>query len=130
MSDFTAENVAEMKAAYVAATSDAARQAVVEAYADSIGRSVPSIRMKLVSEGVYQRPARTAKNGKPVVQKNALVDQINEQMGDFLTEAEADSLTKASKGALEKILVIMKGLREDLEEFLDEDTEEDGEASE
>ena len=64
MGEFTNENVAEMVESYAAASSDAERRLVVESYADSIGRSIASIRMKLVSEGVYQSPAKTSKNGK------------------------------------------------------------------
>jgi hypothetical protein len=68
----------------------------------AFGKTTRSIIAKLSREGVYQKKAYVSKTGEAVVKKDALADKMAEVFG--LTEAEADSLTKANKTALKKIL--------------------------
>ena len=71
----------------------------VKDIAEDMGKSVKSVVAKLVSLGVYQKAERTAKNGKPVVQKAALVKMIEQHYG-----LEAPSLVKATKIDLQKLV--------------------------
>ncbi len=93
--NYTAEQTTAIVAAY-------GEGVAVEAIAEQFGKSVRSIIAKLSREGVYKAKERTTKTGAPVVKKDALVDAM--QLHFKLTEAEADSLTKANKTALAKIL--------------------------
>ena len=70
--------------------------------ATAFGKSTRSIIAKLSREKVYQKKEYVSKTGEAVVKKDALADKMAEVFG--LTEAEADSLTKANKTALKKIL--------------------------
>jgi hypothetical protein len=74
----------------------------VESIAQALGKTARSIIAKLSREGVYQKKAYTTKAGERPVKKDAQADKLAEFFG--LTEAEADSLTKANKTALAKIL--------------------------
>ena len=98
--NYTAEQTAAMVQAYQAGTD-------VAAIAESLGKSVRSIVAKLSREGVYQKKTYTTKNGEAPVKKDALADKLAEIAG--LTEAEADSLTKANKTALAKIIAKLEG---------------------
>lgn len=93
--NYTAEQTAELIAEYKAGET-------VESLAEVFGKSVRSIVAKLSREGVYVAKARTTKTGEPIVKKDLLVDTMQFMFG--LTDAEADSLTKANKTALQKIL--------------------------
>lgn len=74
----------------------------VETIAAAVGKSVRSVVAKLSREGVYKKKEYVTKNGEAVVKKDALADKMAEVFG--LTEAETESLTKANKTALLKIL--------------------------
>ena len=94
--NYTADQVVQMVADYKAGQS-------VEAIAEAMGKSVRSIVAKLSREGVYQAKSYVSKTGEKPVKKDLVADQIALILQ--LTEAEADSLTKANKTALLKILV-------------------------
>lgn len=94
--NYTADQVVQMVADYKAGQS-------VEAIAEAMGKSVRSIVAKLSREGVYQAKSYVSKTGEKPVKKDLVADQIANLVN--LTEAEADSLTKANKTALLKILV-------------------------
>jgi response regulator RpfG family c-di-GMP phosphodiesterase len=81
---------------------DYAEGVTVEAIAAELGKTVRSIVAKLSREKVYKAKEYKTKTGEKVQKKDALVDKMAEVFG--LTEAEADSLTKANKTALTKIL--------------------------
>lgn len=74
----------------------------VESIADGMGKSVRSVVAKLSREGVYQAKSYVSKTGVKPVKKDLVADQIAAILN--LTESEADSLTKANKTALNKIL--------------------------
>lgn len=93
--NYTVEQTASMIADYQAGVS-------VEAIASAMGKSARSVIAKLSREKVYVAKERTTKTGEKVVKKDILVDTMQLMFG--LTDAEADSLTKANKTALQKIL--------------------------
>lgn len=74
----------------------------VEVLASQFGKSVRSVIAKLSREGVYKAKVYVTKNGEAPIAKDVLADKIGVLVG--LSEPEVDSLTKANKGALEKIL--------------------------
>ncbi len=96
--NYTAEQTVALVAAYQANPT----AATVDEFARTFGKSVRSIVAKLSREGVYKKKEYVGKTGEKPVKKDALADKLAEMFG--LTEAEADSLTKANKTALTKIL--------------------------
>jgi len=93
--NYTPEQTAQMVEAYKAGTT-------VEAIAETLGKTVRSVVAKLSREGVYRKKEYTTKNGERPVKKDTTAEKIGEVVG--LSEGEVDSLTKANKTALEKIL--------------------------
>lgn len=81
---------------------DYAQGVDVAAIAHAMGKSVKSVIAKLSRSGVYKAKQYTSKTGEAVIKKEELADKMAEVFD--LTEAEADSLTKANKTALKKIL--------------------------
>ena len=75
----------------------------VKALSSELGKNPRSIIAKLVREGVYQAQERTTKSGAPIVRKAELVAQIN-----TLTGTSVDSLVKASKADLERLVVALQ----------------------
>lgn len=98
--NYTAEQTGELVARYAAGEA-------VEALALAFGKTTRSIVAKLSREGVYKKAERVSKNGEAIVKKDALSDKLAELAG--LTEAEADSLTKANKTALAKLIKAIEG---------------------
>jgi hypothetical protein len=97
--NYTPEQTLKMVADYQAGTT-------VESIAEALGKSVRSVVAKLSREKVYVAKTYTTKTGEPVVKKDAHADFIAQALG--LTEADADSLTKANKTALAKIAEFIK----------------------
>ena len=93
--NYTAEQTASMVSNY-------AEGMTVADIATALGKTTRSVIAKLSREGVYKKKEYVTKTGETVVKKDALADKMAEVFG--LTEAEADSLTKANKTALKKIL--------------------------
>ena len=81
----------------------------VEAIADSLGKTVRSVVAKLSREKVYVAKAYKTKSGETPIKKDAHADFIGESLG--LTEADTESLTKANKTALAKIVDFIKSER-------------------
>ena len=98
--NYTAEQTAMLVAEY-------ANGVTVDALATTLGKSVRSIVAKLSREGVYKAKERTTKAGEPIVKKDALATKLMELVG--LTDAEAESLSKANKTALMKIIAAIEG---------------------
>lgn len=96
--NYTPEQTSALVAAYTAAP----EKATVEAMAAKFGKTTKSIVAKLVREGVYKKAERKAKDGSPVVHKNALVQQIADEIG--VTSDKLDGLESAPKNALKLIL--------------------------
>jgi response regulator RpfG family c-di-GMP phosphodiesterase len=97
--NYTAEQTARMVADYQAGRT-------VESIAEALGKSVRSVVAKLSREKVYVAKTYTTKTGEAVVKKDEFADFIAQALG--LTEADADSLTKANKTALAKIAEFIK----------------------
>jgi len=97
--NYTAEQTAKMVADYQAGVS-------VESIAESLGKTVRSVVAKLSREKVYVAKTYTTKTGEAVVKKDEFADFIAQALA--LSEADADSLTKANKTALAKIADFIK----------------------
>lgn len=113
--NYTAEQTAQLVAAYTGAENSEQRAAVVAAMAENFGKSPASIRAKLVREKVYIKPVREGKkDGKS---KSDLVQRISE-----LTETPADvldSLGKATMFALGRIVETLEDSRSNYDELLE-----------
>ena len=97
--NYTTEQTVKMVADYKAGVT-------VEAIAVELGKSVRSVVAKLSREGAYQKKEYTTKKGEVPVRKEDLAGELMLLLG--LTEAEADSMAKANKTALAKVLAIVK----------------------
>ena len=115
---YTAEQTAELVSAYAANPS----AEVVATFAEKFGKTVKSVVAKLSREGVYQKKEYVSKTGGKPVKKDALANEFQDVFG--LTESEADSLTKANKTALAKILNSFKALENASTKLLDESESE------
>lgn len=101
--NYTPEMEAVMLKAYEAnPTGD-----TVAMLAADFGKSVRSVVAKLSRMGIYKAKEYVSKTGDAPVRKETLADKLAEIAG--LTEAEADSLTKANKTALAKIIAKLEG---------------------
>lgn len=99
---YTAEQTVELVSAYTAnPVSD-----TVEQFATKFGKTTKSVIAKLSREGVYKAKEYVSKTGEKPVKKDSVADEIGMLVN--LSESEIDSLTKANKAALNKILVILK----------------------
>lgn len=98
--NYTAEQTADLVSRYNAGEA-------VESLALAFGKTTRSIVAKLSREGAYKKAERVSKTGEAIVKKDALSDKLAELAG--LTEAEADSLTKANKTALAKLIKAIEG---------------------
>ena len=92
--NYTPEMTQKMVADYTAGVS-------VEKIAEELGKTVRSVVAKLSREKVYKAKEYKTKTGETPIKKDAHADFIGQALG--LTEADADSLTKANKTALAKI---------------------------
>ena len=94
----------QMKTMYQAAQTDDERTEVVAILVKQLGKPKASVIGKLGALKVYVAKQRTTKSGGKIVRKWEIVDQICDAANLELTDAEADSLAKATKTTLEKIL--------------------------
>jgi len=96
--NYTAEQTAEMIEQYLAnPTTD-----TVAKLAETLGKTVRSITMKLVREKVYVKKEYTTKTGAKVVKKDSLIDKLAEFVE--LTENEQTSFEHVNKTALVKLI--------------------------
>jgi hypothetical protein len=95
--NYTPEQTAELKAAYVASPN----ADTVALFAEKFGKTVKSVVAKLSREGVYKAKEYVSKTGEKPVKKDTHADAIGAVLK--MTEAEIESLTKANKTALVKI---------------------------
>ena len=99
--NYTPEQTQELVNTYSAAEGEAAQKETIVAFAERFGKSVASIRQKLVREGVYQKKEYVSKNGARPETKAKIVEAIAESLG--VTSEQAESLEKANKAILLKI---------------------------
>lgn len=97
--NYTPEMTAQMVADYQAGIT-------VESIAESLGKTVRSVVAKLSREGVYQKKVYVTKGGGIPIKKDHHAEHIGQIVG--LSEGEVDSLTKANKTALAKIVAYMQ----------------------
>ena len=109
--NYTDAQVEQLVEAYVFETTQETRDSVVEYFAIEFGKSVQSIRAKLSREGVYV--AKAVAEAEKTVSKNDYIAQIADEVG--ATEEQMESLVKANKNVLERILFRF------IEDSLDED---------
>jgi Zn-dependent M32 family carboxypeptidase len=100
---YTSEQTLELVEAYKAMPT----AETVEQFAVKFSKTVKSVIAKLSREGVYQKKEYVSKAGTKPVKKEELATELMEAFG--LSDAEADSLAKANKTALQKILAKVKG---------------------
>ena len=93
--NYTTEQTEKVKTDYLMGVS-------VETIASELGKSVRSIVAKLSREGVYKKKEYVSKTGETPVKKDTVADSIGAVLK--MTEPEIESLTKANKTALQKIL--------------------------
>ena len=95
--NWSAETVEKLTAAYNGSN--------IEQVAKELGKTVPAVRSKLVSLGVYQKQEPRAVGGASAVRKLQLVKQLAEKLGVELEEVE--SLEKAKKETLEMLVAFL-----------------------
>jgi len=105
--NYTAEQTEALRAAYLAGET-------TEAIAEKLGRTVKSIVAKLSREGVYKAKTYVTKTGAAPVKKDEHATAIAMVLGN-LSDGEADSLTKANKTALVKIVNAFRMAQNQLE---------------
>ena len=96
--NYTPEQTEKIKTEYLAGVT-------VEKIAETIGKTVASVRAKLSKEGVYKAKEYTTKKGEKPVKKDTTADAIGAVLN--MTEGEIESLTKANKTALVKIFTAL-----------------------
>jgi O-methyltransferase involved in polyketide biosynthesis len=106
--NYTPEQTAAIVAGYRACDSDESRKAFVEAYAAEHGRKASSVRAKLVREGVYIKPERTAKRS---AKKADMVAAIAARTG--ANPELVDSLEKATAKALSLVLAALPEIEDE-----------------
>ena len=99
--NYTPEMTAALVEGYVASpTKD-----TVAAFAAEFGKTTKSIVAKLSREGVYKKAEPKAKDGGPIVHKDAMVGMIAKEIG--IAEEKLDGLEKAPKNALKLIFAAL-----------------------
>jgi hypothetical protein len=107
--NYTPEQTAELVAAYVANPT----AETVALFATKFGKGIRSIVAKLSREGKYIAKEYKGKNGETPVKKDAHADAIGAMFS--LTEPEIESLTKANKTALVKLVTRVREMQNMLE---------------
>lgn len=79
----------------------------LEAMAQQFGKSIASVRQRLVRDGLYSKAPSTDKRGEPVIRKEDLATMISEYLPGVDAEA-AGSLAKVNKGILRSLLSTLK----------------------
>ena len=96
--NYTVEQTESLKEDYLSGVS-------VETIANAMGKSVRSVVAKLSREGVYTPKAYVSKSGEKPVKKDTVADAIGAVLN--MSDPEIESLTKANKTALSKILAAL-----------------------
>ena len=103
--NYTTEMVQEMSAAYTAADTQEARDAVVSEMAEKFGKSRRSIISKMSREGFYQKKETVSKvTGEKPAKKEDLAVSLREVSGLPLVSAE-----KLNKTDLLDLIAAFKG---------------------
>lgn len=101
--NYTAEQETAMKNAYLDGKAKGVDNKTIAAdLAVMLNKSARSIVAKLTRMGVYKKDAYVTKTGEPVLKKDDAADAIGRILK--LSPEESDSLAKANKSALKKVL--------------------------
>jgi hypothetical protein len=100
--NYTEAQTVELVGAYRAASTPEDRLIVVAEFAERFGKTVNSIRAKLVREKVYVAKVYTNKNGEKPVKKDNMVSDIAKKIG--MSVEACDSLEKVNKAVLIRLL--------------------------
>ena len=95
--NYSEAQTAEMVRAYTDCETDESRDACVRKFADKFGKTVRSIRAKLVREGVYIAKTYKTKTGDKPETKEAIAQEIATLLG---VAADSLGLEKATKKGL------------------------------
>lgn len=101
--NYTPEMIAKLHAAWEKSPT----VETLERLEKEMGRTVASLRQRLVVDKLYTKAPSKDKNGGEVVTKEALADSIAEYLPGVTAET-AGSLAKANKGLLKVILKTLK----------------------
>lgn len=93
--------------AYELGTTDDERKAILETLSAETGKTVKSLRAKLVREGVYVKQTYKTKTGSKAETKETIVESIAVLMG--VTAEQLGGLEKATKPALLRIRKQFRG---------------------
>ena len=96
--NYTDEMVERMTSVYEANPT----RATAEEIAEEFDKPVRSVIAKLSNLGIYKAQARMTKTGAPVIRKEQIVAQIQEQVG-----IEVPTLSKATKQDLQALLAAL-----------------------
>lgn len=96
--NYTKEQTAEMVERYEGCETEAERMAEVEKIAEDFGKTVRSVRQKLVRERVYVAKVYQTKTGNKPESKARIVSDIARTLG--VAEESVESLGKANKTTL------------------------------
>lgn len=97
--NYTPEQTEQAKTAYQSGVA-------VEKIAEMLGKTTRSVIAKLSKENVYKAKTYVSKTGEKPVKKDEHADAIGAIL--HLSDGEIDSLTKANKTALIKIVAFMR----------------------
>lgn len=121
IANYTPTQTTELVTAYRAATSQGERANVVKTFAQKFGKKDRSIVAKLSREGVYVKPVRLTKTGAAICKKESLVDLIAAEMS--VDSEKLESLSKATKSALQMVLTALRVAAEMLANDFSDDEE-------
>lgn len=96
--NYTEEQTTEMVERYDAAETDEERAGAVDSLAEEFGKTVRSVRAKLVREGVYVKKTYKTKTGGKAETKEEIVQDIAEILN--VSSEQLNGLEKATKGAI------------------------------
>ena len=102
--NFTNEQTAELKSAFLALASASEQKTLVENFATKFGKNTRSIIAKASNLGVYKKAEKVTKTGAKIETKAEIVTRIAEKFGK--SEQVLASLESATKQALYEILSI------------------------
>lgn len=111
--NYSKEMTARIIEVYGNAETDEARKDALESLSIETGKTVRSIRMKLVKEEAYVKPAYVSKSGSKPETKSAIVESIAAIIG--VTSDQLGGLDKATVKALKTIRDSFKLASEALE---------------
>jgi hypothetical protein len=97
--NYTEAQETEMVERYEAAETDDERKGAVESIAEDFGKTVPSVRAKLVRLGVYRKAEYVGKTGAKPETKEAIVTEIATILG-VDADSNLSGLEKATKNCL------------------------------